>query len=97
MGQVQFIPEQKVKMTAAEAITQVRTMFNRNRVAVIYNKLGEEPKRIICFAAGLQERDKEDQFEKYNKIQRASIHLAIKQFAPVFTALSQFSLTEFNK
>ena len=37
MGQALLAQEQN-KISAAEVITQVRAMFNRNRVAVIYNK-----------------------------------------------------------
>ncbi|MCJ8348276.1 hypothetical protein [Moritella sp.] len=98
MGQALLAPAPaQNKISAAAAITQVRAMFNRNRVAVIYNKLGEDPKRIICFAAGLHEREQEVKFEKYNKTQRTAIHCAIKRFAPAFKELSCFSLTEFNK
>lgn len=96
MGQALLLPTQN-KVSAADAITQVRSMFNRNRAATAYNRLGDDQKRIICFAAGIQERDIQPKFEKFNKKQRTDIHCAVKRFAPAFEALTCFSLTEINK
>ena len=96
MGQVLLAPTQN-RVSAAAAITQVRAMFNRNRVAVIYNKQGIEVQRVICFAAGMAERDTELKFEKFNQIQRAAIHRAIRRLAPAMNEMAGYSLTEFNK
>ncbi|SGY86657.1 Putative uncharacterized protein [Moritella viscosa] len=85
------------KVPAAETIAQVRAMFNRNRVAVIYNKQGDETKRVICFAAGMEERDMKLKFERFNQTQRASIHQVIKRLAPAIKEMAGYSLTEFNK
>ena len=100
MGQAQLVVIEDLKppkMTAAEAIEELREIMAKNRAAPIYNSLGLEPKRVICFAANLAEHDFEDRFERYNQIQRAAIYKAIKRLAPVFNQLSRFSLSEFNK
>lgn len=100
MGQAQLVVIEDLapnKMTPAEAIAELRRLLNKNRAASMYNKLGVEPKRVICFAADIYERDMKERFEQYNQIQRAAIHRAIKRYTPVFNELSRFSLTEFNK
>ncbi|SGZ01094.1 hypothetical protein [Moritella viscosa] len=96
MGQAQLVQTQH-QDSAAQAIAQVRDMFNHNRVAVIYNKQGDEIKRVICFAAGMEERDMKFTFQKFNQIQRAAIHCVIKRLAPVINEMAGYSLTEFNK
>ena len=96
MGQA-LLAQEKNKISAAEVFTQVRAMFNRNRVAVIYNKQGIEVQRVICFAAGMAERDTELKFEAFNQIQRSAIHGAIRRLAPAMNEMAGYSLTEFNK
>jgi len=110
MGQAQLV-QTLHQDTAAQAIAQVRDMFSHNRVAVIYNKQGDEIKRVICFAAGMEERDirvicfaagmeERDMkftFQKFNQIQKTAIHCVIKRLAPVINEMAGYSLTEFNK
>jgi hypothetical protein len=100
MGKAQLVVIEDLapnKMTAAEAIAELRRLLNKNRAASMYNRLADDHKRVVCFAAEIYELEIQDRFEQYSQLQRAAIHRAIKRYSPVFNQLSRFSLTEFNK